>query len=373
MAMGFFMKNIIMNKMSERRATWLELFFDLVFVVAIGALADFIRQADSLSDILYFMAYFLPVWWVWMGFSYYADQFETNDFLHKCLFLIAMFLILALAVSINSQGFVNPKAFVICYVSLRILLWALYARAWYLESEFRTFLACYLAGFGIGIVLWTSSLFVPEHWHFYCWGLAMLIELLAPILSYVLLNKFPTQVSHMDERFGLFVLIVLGEMVVLVGSSLSQTHFQPHLILLSFLGLLVIFQVWQLYFAHADQDVIHQSLRGGKIALAKSFVFGYNHFGLFVSLVMLAAGIGRMLDQDGLTHFTQNMILLSSSAFLLMISMIHWATPAGLSAKKLFLRLSSALSLFGFCFANLSATALMLMVATVLGGLLVFG
>ncbi|MDF2941030.1 MAG: low temperature requirement [Gammaproteobacteria bacterium] len=367
------MKNIVANQMSERRATWLELFFDLVFVVAIGALADFVRQASGLYDVLYFIAYFLPVWWIWMGFSYYADQFETNDFLHKCVFLAAMFLILALAVSINNQGLANPKPFVISYISLRLLLWVLYARAWYLESEFRTFLGFYLTGFGIGILLWGLSLLLPNSWHFYCWGLAMLVELLAPILSYVLLNKFPTQVSHMDERFGLFVLIVLGEMVVLIGSSLSQTHFHLHLVLLCFLGLLIIFQVWQLYFTNADQNVIHQSLRGGKIALAKSFVYGYNHFCLFVSLVMLAVGIGRLLDQGSLTHFTQNMILLSSSSFLLIISMIHWAMPDGISTKKLALRLIAALVLFGLCLAHLSAMVLLLVLAGILGGLIVFG
>jgi low temperature requirement protein LtrA len=365
------MKNIVADQMTDRRATWLELFFDLVFVVAIGALADFVREAGTAHDVLYFIGFFLPVWWVWMGFSYYADQFETNDFLHKLVFLIAMFLILALAVSINNQGLADPRYFVISYISLRILLWLLYARAWYLESEFRTFLGFYLTGFGLGIVLWGLSLFMPASWHFYCWGLAMLVELLAPILSYVILSKFPTQVSHMDERFGLFVLIVLGEMVVLMGSSLSQTHFHLHLVVLCFLGLLVIFQVWQLYFTHADQNVIHQSLRGGKIALAKSFVYGYNHFCLFVSLVVLAVGIGRLLDQGSLAPFTQNMILLSSSAFLLIISMIHWATPGGLPARKFLLRAGAAIILLSLCFMALTAMQLMLIVAGLLGGLII--
>jgi low temperature requirement protein LtrA len=366
------MKNILITDAAERRATWLELFFDLVFVVAIGALADFVHQASSFKDVLYFIAYFLPVWWVWMGFSYYADQFDNNDFLHKLVFFLSMFLVLALAVTINNQGFADPKYFIIIYISLRLILWLLYARAWYLDKHYRTFLSFYLTGFGLGIMLWGVSLVVARPEQILLWLSAMLIELSCPILSYLLLKKFPVQVSHMDERFGLFVLIVLGEMVVLLGGGISATHFHFNLLSLCFLGFLDIFLIWQLYFTKADQNVIHQSLRAGRFALAKSFVYGYSHFGLFVSLVLFAVGIGRVIDQGSLQPFTQNMILLSTIGFLIIITAIHWATPSGLSYKKISLRLLSALLLAGLCFMHLTASSLLVVITLLLSALIQF-
>ncbi|MDQ3285253.1 MAG: low temperature requirement protein A, partial [Actinomycetota bacterium] len=60
-------------RVGERRATWLELFFDLVFVVAIAALAVFLHYHLTLDVFLGFALLLVPVGWAWMSFAYYAD------------------------------------------------------------------------------------------------------------------------------------------------------------------------------------------------------------------------------------------------------------------------------------------------------------
>lgn len=73
----------------ERRATWLELLFDLVFVVAIAALAVFLHDHLTLSGFLGFALLLVPVGWAWMSFAYYADQFDTDDTLFQMVMLVA--------------------------------------------------------------------------------------------------------------------------------------------------------------------------------------------------------------------------------------------------------------------------------------------
>jgi len=73
----------------ERRATWLELFFDLVFAVAIATLASFLHDKLTPGGFFGFALLLVPVGWVWMSFAYYADQFDTDDTLFRVVMLVA--------------------------------------------------------------------------------------------------------------------------------------------------------------------------------------------------------------------------------------------------------------------------------------------
>jgi hypothetical protein len=61
----------------ERRATWLERFCALVFVVAVAQLSSALSADRSLEGFLIMCGLFVPVWWAWVGFTFYADRFET--------------------------------------------------------------------------------------------------------------------------------------------------------------------------------------------------------------------------------------------------------------------------------------------------------
>jgi len=81
----------------ERHATWLELFFDLVFVVAVAQLASSLSHDLTLHGFLVFCGLFVPVWWAWVGYTFYADRFDTDDVVHRLLMLGGMFAVGALA------------------------------------------------------------------------------------------------------------------------------------------------------------------------------------------------------------------------------------------------------------------------------------
>ena len=84
----------------ERHASWLELFFDLVFVVAIAELAQELVRDHSLGGFAIFAGLFLPVFIAWQGFTFYADRFDSDDVVFRAVMLAAMLAIAALAVQI---------------------------------------------------------------------------------------------------------------------------------------------------------------------------------------------------------------------------------------------------------------------------------
>src|SRR3954449_7885387 len=110
---------------AERRATWLELFFDLVFVVAIASLAEVLHDDPDWGGVARFAGLSVPVIWTWMNFIFYADQFDTDDVLYRLTVFAAMLGAAALAVSLPEAG----TAFVFAYVALKALIAALYERA----------------------------------------------------------------------------------------------------------------------------------------------------------------------------------------------------------------------------------------------------
>ena len=93
----------------ERHATWLELFFDLVFVVAVAQLADGLAADPSVHGFLVFAGLFVAVWWAWVGYTFYADRFDTDDPPHRVLMLVGMFLVAVLA-SVIPEAFHGETA-----------------------------------------------------------------------------------------------------------------------------------------------------------------------------------------------------------------------------------------------------------------------
>jgi low temperature requirement protein LtrA len=81
----------------ERHASWLELFFDLVFVVAIAELSHELLVNHTLNGFAIFAALFVPVFVAWQGFSFYADRFDTDDVFFRVCMLAAMLAVAALA------------------------------------------------------------------------------------------------------------------------------------------------------------------------------------------------------------------------------------------------------------------------------------
>ena len=115
----------------ERHASWLELFFDLVFVVAITELAQALVVDHSTGGFLRFAALFVPVWVAWQGYMAYATRFDTDDALFRVAYFAAMLAIAALAVLIHDVARGTHSAeFALAYVALRSFMLGLYARAW---------------------------------------------------------------------------------------------------------------------------------------------------------------------------------------------------------------------------------------------------
>lgn len=347
-----------------RHATWLELFFDLVFVFAIAELAHLLHSDLSWSVIAGFAGLFVPVWWLWIDFSYYADQFDIDHGFYRLVMLGVMLGLVIMALTIHDVLQGHSENFAIIYSALRLIIIWLYVQAWRFVPPSRELTARYGISFSIAFALWVASIVTPEPIRFWLWAIALAIEISNGPITYLTIRTVPRQNSHMDERFGLFVIIVLGEAIISVGTGVSETDWQWASVLTGVGGFLLAVSLWWMYFERADETTINRALQGGKWDLLKSYIYGYSHLLVFMGIV--ATGIGTQFAIEAASGqsfgLEERTVLCGGLAlFLIGVTALQWASPRSLPTKVIGMRSLLALVALGCIPAGLSPSITVLL------------
>jgi len=240
----------------ERRASRLELFFDLVFAGAVGQLAGALQDHPGLAALARFAMLFTPIWWLWVQFSFYADRHESEDAAHRGAFGAAMVLCAGLAASAQHALDGHTTGFVIAFTLLRGLQLMLYARARHHLPATKALYTCYLAFFGAGGALWLSSLTVGGPPRYAFWGAALLTDACGALAMLSPNRRVPLNPSHLADRFQIFVLIVLGESVARLISAAAQRPWSVPLAVVLTAALITLAALWRAWLTAADRGML---------------------------------------------------------------------------------------------------------------------
>jgi low temperature requirement protein LtrA len=272
------------DDVEERRATWLELFLDLVFVAFIAKLSGLLAADVSWIGLAEFVLLFLPGWSVWLSLTVYQDRFETDDVSNRLAILFVMMTVAGMAVF--AKEFFGPEfvGFALCFIAARVMIVALWLRAGLHNPHVRPVTTRYVVGFSIAIALWVAAMFVPAYLRLLLVSVALLIDFATPALTMPHQAALPRlSSSHLPERFGLFVIIVLGESVVSVVAVLSrQAVFHADDGIAAVFVVLFAFSLWWLYFDHVAEHPPLPSPWG-------TYAFGLLHIPLGLSLTAVGA------------------------------------------------------------------------------------
>jgi low temperature requirement protein LtrA len=294
---------------TNRHATWLELFYDLVFVVVIFQLAHNLEEDFSLYGFLGFLALFVPVWWSWTGAAFYATRFDTDDLGHRILILLQMVGAAALAVNVP-DGLGNDSAgFALSYAAIRIILVLEYVRTGISKSfsSATPLIRRYSIGFLCAAIVWIISAFIPPPFRFVLWAIGLVIDFATPITAGRLHSQFAPHISHLPERMGLFIIIVLGESVLEIVAGVQKWgEFDIYSMLILGLGLSIPFSLWWLYFDNVDGAPIRALREKGRIGIYSLWLIG--HFPLVVAITSVGVGLGYITSKANglvLSYFEQ--------------------------------------------------------------------
>ncbi|MBW4601630.1 MAG: low temperature requirement protein A [Calothrix sp. FI2-JRJ7] len=278
---------------SERRATWLELFYDLVFVVAVSQLAHNLKEDISISGFLGFVFLFIPVWWSWIGTTMYANRFDNDDIGRRLLVGLQMLTAAAMAVNIHHGLNENSAGFAISYALSRIVLVIEYVRAGSYIPEARPLTTRYAAGFAIAAAIWIISDFVALPWRFAFWGVGIIVDLVTPFTARQYQLRLLPHASHLPERFGLFTMIVLGEAIIAVIDGVSEQRWDIYSTMGAVLALTTAFSLWWVYFDNLGGTPIVAAKSEGRIR--KMLLWLYTHFPLVIGIAAAGVGVEEIL------------------------------------------------------------------------------
>lgn len=307
------MKNISLNTgSSERHATWLELFYDLIYVIAIARLTHLITVGHhdhvGLADYIHYAVLFIPVWWAWTGHTMFENRFGTDDAVDRVLTLLQMFFVIMLAVFVTGALEQHQVGFAIAYAMIRLLLVVMYARVYLANPKLRPVAAAFIKGFGLGIVFWVLSTFVSPPYVYWLWAVGLLIEMLTPIVIRKQLRDLSVHKSHLPERTGLLVIIVMGEAVLGLVTESAITDFSSALFVRLLLAFSLVACLWWLYF-----ETMERTLMGKLEGAAQLHIYG--HLFIYIGLGIFASAIKHMID----TSFEPSALGLTFMAGLLFI------------------------------------------------------
>ena len=314
---------------SGRRVSWLELFFDLVFVAAVAQVAMPLHEDYSPGGLLRFAILFLLIWWTWIGHALFSTRFDPDDAVGRGLTVLQMFGVAVMAA--NSGDALDSRSsagFAAAYAALRVVLVFQYLRARHVP-EARQLAGCYAAGHGLAAVLWLSSAFVPAPERFWIWAVASAIDLGTPWLAVRHSVAAPPHAEHLPERFGLFTLILLGESVVAVMHGIEhQEHWSVPAATTAISGMGIAFFFWWWYFdAAAATSPKRVTTHRDAIRL---HVWSYAHLPLYLGIVSAFVGI-RLIVSDvpaRALDASQVVILATALSVVVLALIVVWSTSS---------------------------------------------
>ena len=288
---------------THRAATPLELLFDLTFVVAFGIAADelahYLAEDHIRASLLGFGFVAFAISWAWINFAWFASAYDTDDWVFRLLTLLQMVGVLVLALgiadvyaSIDHGTYVDNGVMVAGYVVMRVAMVAQWFRAARQDPPRRGVAMTYVVTILVAQAGWVAlAIARTSVGAMFAWAAALiLIELGGPYIAETRKGGTPWHPHHIAERYGLMIIIALGEALLGTIAALGAIvgpegeGWSVEAAVVGIAGVTLTFGMWWIYFVVPCGEILARR-RG------RSFGWGYGHIPLFASVVAAGAGL----------------------------------------------------------------------------------
>jgi low temperature requirement protein LtrA len=296
-----------------KRVSWVELYLDLVFVLAVAQLAHLIVADPVMHSVWVALGLFVTLWWTWVGFAVLYNREGVDATAQRLLLLAGSVPVGVAAVAIEPASTGDIAVFALSLAVTRVVLAGAHAVNGGLAHVLRERItrAC-LTSAG----LFAISIVVPSPLRYLLWAIGIVVESSAMLSEdheaarksrrdhdlKALVPSDPSEAldpHHFAERFGLFVIILLGEVVVEAGQASVDGHVATTAGWAALVAaMLLAAALWWLYFDSAAViNLKVLELSGGSPTMARA-IFAVGHMLPAFALLITAAGVGLLLEDD---------------------------------------------------------------------------
>ena len=270
---------------------WVELFYDLIHVVFVFLLGNYLSHHLSLEGFLVFSALFVVIWMAWAESSYFNSLYVSTDAYHRCLMALQICTVMLMAASIPHIPGKGTLYFIVAYAGNRAITSLLYWRAIRHRAGGQSVAFEMSRNFFGAAIVFSVAAFLPSpynYWLFAACIAGMQIMFLHPRFGVMRLERFSPRLGHISERFALLFLIVMGEGFFKLVVTLSEKGVYkvgPDVFVNFFLGGISVFVLTWVYFDSVGN--VHPRSEK-KWVMAR---WWYGHLVLMLSAIMIGVAL----------------------------------------------------------------------------------
>ena len=306
------------REITERRISWLELFYDLVYVIAIARITHHLSLHISISGFLEYASMFVLIYWGWLNGSLYHDLHGNEGLRTRLMTLWQMMIIAALAITIDHPSgapyFNSTIVFMIMQFYITYMWWSIGIY----DKEHRRYNLPYTILFLLSLAIMGLSLVVSQEWFKFLVPLIIICNYSPQFIADRLLRQSALDLSlssSMSERLGLFTIIVFGELVLGVVNGISELDLTAGSTWLKFAcALAVVFALWWIFFTMASN-------REAKKGFTNATLLELLYIPALISLGLIAACFHSLFN-DHLLHSLQPVFGYALTIFFISISLM---------------------------------------------------
>ena len=281
----------------DQRASWVELFFDLVFVFSITKIVELLHGHVTWPVIGQALIAFWMVWWAWTQFTWALNAADTSHPTVQLATLAATAVAFFMVATVSGAFGARAMGFAVSYVAVRLLGLGIYV--WVASADprqraaVRLFSAAALPGLAAAVIGATQGGATQTTW----WAVAIALELVAAVVG-GRQEGWNLHAPHFCERHGLFVIIALGESLIVAATGLSRDVWSSALLIDAVLAVATACALWWSYFGKARgwlEEGLHAHHGSQQSRMARD-AFSLLHIPLIVGVIAYAAAIEAILS-----------------------------------------------------------------------------
>jgi low temperature requirement protein LtrA len=352
---------------TEQRATPLELFFDLVFVFAFTQVTGLLSANPTWEGLGEGMLVLAAVWWAWGGYAWLTNALHRDDWLARLGLFSAMGAMLIAALAVPQAFGDDAVIFGLAYFAVRVTHIAVYAYGAQ-EDDVTGAILNLAPGLLAAPALLVVAGFLDGAAQAGLWIVALLIDYGTPYVRDM--SGFRVSASHFAERFGLIIIIALGESIVAVGAGLEGDALTGGVIVAALAGISLAIAQWWTYFdvvAIVAERKLSEATGIERNRLARDS-WGVMHGLLIAGIILTALGVKKTLGDVDEPLKTVPAVALCGGVALYLLGhvAIRWRSVHSLNRQRVFAGLL-ALALIPFALEVDSLAALITIAGLMVG------
>jgi low temperature requirement protein LtrA len=304
----------------------LELFFDLVFVLALTQCTALMADEPTWKGLAKGMLVLGVMWWSWVGYSWLTSVVDPEEGAVRLAMFAAMAAFLVVALCVPGAFGDEALLFACAYGVVRYAQVALFVLASRDDPGLRHSVWGLAASTGLGVGLLVAASFADGALQGALWSLALLLDMGGPLL--IDSSGWRLAPAHFAERHGLIVIIALGESIVAIGVG-AEAGVDAGVVIAATLGVVVAGALWWLYF-DVVALVAERRLSNAPEGRVRNEIardsFSYLHFPMVAGIVLLALGLKKTLEhvEDPLKLVPAAALLGGTAIYLLAHVAFRW-------------------------------------------------